>query len=175
MNIYFTADTHLAHPNAIKFCNRPFYDTNNPDCKNRRKCTFHENMGLKIQKCNSIDKCKNLMDSSIINNWNSKVKPNDEIYILGDFAFKNHEFYLSQLNGKKHLIKGNHDKFNFNINSKFESIHLLLDKKINGISIVMCHYAMKVWNKSHYGAWHLYGHSHGTLPDNINNLSMDVG
>ena len=32
--------------------------------------------------------------------------------------------------------------------------------------IVLCHYAMRVWQKSHYGAWMLYGHSHGTLPDN---------
>jgi calcineurin-like phosphoesterase family protein len=34
---------------------------------------------------------------------------------------------------------------------------------------------MKVWNKSHHGAWHLYGHSHGSLPDDINSLSFDVG
>jgi len=34
---------------------------------------------------------------------------------------------------------------------------------------------MRVWNKSHHGAWHLYGHSHGTLPDDKNSLSFDVG
>ena len=34
---------------------------------------------------------------------------------------------------------------------------------------------MRVWNKSHRGAWHLYGHTHGNLPDDIETLSTDVG
>lgn len=39
--------------------------------------------------------------------------------------------------------------------------------------IVLCHYALRVWDQSHYGAWHLYGHSHGNLPSQ--GLSFDVG
>ena len=41
--------------------------------------------------------------------------------------------------------------------------------------IVLLHYAMRVWNRSHHGSWHLYGHSHGSLPDDPNSLSFDVG
>jgi uncharacterized protein len=41
--------------------------------------------------------------------------------------------------------------------------------------VVICHYAMRVWNRSHHGAWHRYGHSHGNLPDTPTSLSMDVG
>jgi hypothetical protein len=33
----------------------------------------------------------------------------------------------------------------------------------------------RFWNRSHHGAWHLYGHSHGNLPDTPTSLSMDVG
>lgn len=47
----------------------------------------------------------------------------------------------------------------------------------NGVAqrIVLCHYAMRVWDQSHYGTWHLHGHSHGTLPDIKEMLSCDVG
>ncbi len=34
---------------------------------------------------------------------------------------------------------------------------------------------MKVWRSSFRGTWHLYGHSHGHLPDDIHSLSFDVG
>jgi calcineurin-like phosphoesterase family protein len=40
-------------------------------------------------------------------------------------------------------------------------------------TIILCHYAMRVWDRSHYGSMHLYGHSHGHLPDY--GKSMDVG
>jgi calcineurin-like phosphoesterase family protein len=34
---------------------------------------------------------------------------------------------------------------------------------------------LRVWNRSHHGSWHLYGHSHGRLPEPPTLLSMDVG
>ena len=39
--------------------------------------------------------------------------------------------------------------------------------------VVLLHYAMKVWPRSHRGALHFYGHSHGTLPGD--SQSVDVG
>ena len=36
--------------------------------------------------------------------------------------------------------------------------------KVEGQDITVCHYAMRVWNKSHFGAWQIYAHSHGELP-----------
>jgi calcineurin-like phosphoesterase family protein len=50
-----------------------------------------------------------------------------------------------------------------------------LELKHDHSLIVMCHYAMRVWNRSHRGAWMLYGHSHGSLPDDPGALSIDVG
>ena len=46
--------------------------------------------------------------------------------------------------------------------------------EISGQAIWLSHYAHRVWPKAHYGAWHLYGHSHGKLPE-TDNLSMDIG
>jgi calcineurin-like phosphoesterase family protein len=42
-------------------------------------------------------------------------------------------------------------------------------------SIVLFHYAMRVWNTSHHGSWSLYGHSHGTLSEDLTSRSIDVG
>jgi calcineurin-like phosphoesterase family protein len=41
--------------------------------------------------------------------------------------------------------------------------------------IALCHYAMRVWKNSFHGSWHLYGHSHGMLPEIPESLSFDVG
>lgn len=52
------------------------------------------------------------MDETIIHNWNEVVKPIDKVYVLGDVAMK--KAYIKQMercNGKKVLIKGNHDIF----------------------------------------------------------------
>ena len=52
------------------------------------------------------------MDETIITLWNRRVTDDDDVYIIGDFAFRNQkpeEWYLSRLNGRKNLIIGNHD------------------------------------------------------------------
>lgn len=146
---YFTSDIHFGHKNILKYDNRPF---------------------------KTIDE----HDSNIIKNWNSLIKPEDFICCLGDFCFSNihyAEYLMSSLNGIKYFIKGNHDKREIIDLYKKSGTYLgALEKiKINGQEIILCHYSMKVWDKSHYGSWHLYGHSHGTLKDDPNSLSMDVG
>ena len=53
------------------------------------------------------------MKEALINNWNTCVKKNEHIYVLGDFSFGDKEYtrqVLSRLNGYKILCKGNHDR-----------------------------------------------------------------
>lgn len=54
------------------------------------------------------------MNRTLINNWNSVVTDEDDVYVLGDFAFrfKTHLLLdtLYRLAGTKYLIVGNHDK-----------------------------------------------------------------
>lgn len=146
MNIFFTSDTHFGHRNIIRFCNRPF---------------------------NSVEE----MDETIISNWNAVVNKKDTVYHLGDFCTWKTKDYLSlfnhyrkRLNGKIFLIEGNHDyKINTNLSKIPISNYGLVDKsplyhiKINKQTIVMCHFAMRVWHKSHFDSWHIYGHSHAKL------------
>lgn len=143
MNCWFTSDTHFCHANILKFCPT-------------------------TRQFPNVEE----MNNAIINNWNACVKPEDTIYHLGDFAFRDHMGILSRLNGKIILMKGNHDK---GLSQIFPNLPPLLDIDVFGQKITLCHYAMRRWNKSHYGAWQLYGHSHGDLPDDMETHSTDVG
>lgn len=149
MNYWFTSDTHFGHANIIKYCKRPFAD--------------------------SVE-----MNEAIIENWNNVVGANDLVYHLGDFAFGREDYIfdglIKRLKGLIVFIKGNHDRLAWRNRGKFYAAHDSYHEiEIGGKDITLCHYAMRVWNKSHHGAWHLYGHSHGSLPDDPNSLSFDCG
>lgn len=51
-------------------------------------------------------------DEFIIKNWNSVVKENDIVYVLGDITMekKSPYFLLSRLNGIKYAALGNHER-----------------------------------------------------------------
>jgi calcineurin-like phosphoesterase family protein len=128
------------------------------------------------------------MNEALIHHWNSMVDPEDDIYHLGDFSLGLNEQgiqnILRRLNGTKYLVLGNHDDkirknpalFLDSHQNFFSGIYEgILEKKIGSKRIIMCHYAMRVWNRSHHGSYHLYGHSHGTLPDDPHARSFDVG
>jgi calcineurin-like phosphoesterase family protein len=149
MRTFFTSDTHFHHANIIKYCNRPFRDTAE-------------------------------MNNTIITNWNAKVGGNDLIYHLGDFAFGREDWHLTmlleKLKGKIIFLKGNHDRLAWRNRQRFFACSdSYREIEVNGQEITLCHYALRVWNKSHHGAWHLYGHSHGTLPDDPHSRSFDCG
>lgn len=147
MTIFFTSDLHLGHKNIIKYSNRPF---------------------------SSIDE----MDSTIINNYNSVVKQGDTVYDLGDFSFRNPKYYLDRFVVQPIRIKGSHDH-DLKDNAprmlvlQLKDLVVLSEQLVYAMSITLCHYAMRSWEQSHYGTWHLFGHHHGMLPPY--GLSFDVG
>lgn len=50
------------------------------------------------------------MESDMVDLWNDKVGPHDKVYILGDVSMSKRGIALfGGMNGKKILIKGNHD------------------------------------------------------------------
>ena len=116
------------------------------------------------------------MDETLVQKWNAKIKPEDRIYHLGDFCWGSREDILKmtrRLHGHIILVLGNHDEIGDPKNYGFASKHQLLEIKLNGTYITLCHYSMRVFNKSHFDAWALYGHSHGTLPPE--GKTWDVG
>jgi calcineurin-like phosphoesterase family protein len=102
------------------------------------------------------------MDEAMIANWNAVVGKGDRVFHLGDFSFVPADPILERLNGEKHLILGNHD-YGERIGTKWASVESLRHLRVEGVDLVLCHYAMRVWRGSHRGAVHLFGHSHGNL------------
>lgn len=146
---WFSSDYHFDHANIIKYANRPF---------------------------KSVEE----MNEAIIANHNACVKPDDDFWFLGDFVFGENKIrkganFLRRLNGRKNLIFGNHDPHTREFGCMFDSYGHYAEISVNKQRIVLMHYAMRIWNKSHHGVWQLYGHSHNTLPDDPTLLSFDAG
>lgn len=103
-------------------------------------------------------------DIVLIERWNSKVSRRDTIFHLGDFCWRNFDYYFNKLNGSIRFVEGNHDELAKKNKKRFASYDKLLEIKIKNQSIVLCHYALVTWRKKHYGSIMLAGHSHHNLP-----------
>jgi calcineurin-like phosphoesterase family protein len=140
MTTWFTADHHFGHTNIIQYVNRPF---------------------------ETVD----AMDVGLIQRWNERVSRKDTVYHLGDFCLGNWsvaQSYLGALNGYIYFVLGGHDKNwakpkNCLPGSKWNILPPLTTRKIEGMEVVLCHYPLLSWEKSHYGSLHLHGHCHGTI------------
>jgi calcineurin-like phosphoesterase family protein len=107
------------------------------------------------------------MDAFLVEVWNQTIAPEDEVWHLGDFAFRvaseRVATLLSVLNGRKRLITGNNDG-----PATLEALGWLTigdyaEIEIEGARVVLCHYPFRTWNGMYKGAYNLHGHSHGQL------------
>lgn len=127
-----------------------------------------------IHYCNRPYSSVKEMDEALIENWNSVVGPKDEVFHVGDFSFSNQpRDYFNRLNGRKVLVFGNHDS-RATKDLPWANVARLLELKFHGLKVTLCHYAMQVWNHSHHGAIQLFGHSHGQLAGNRQQLDVGV-
>ena len=113
------------------------------------------------------------MDAELIRRWNTKVQPDDKVYVLGDMIWKSRDQdasdIIQSLNGQITLIKGNHDHFLHNKQAR----DLLADvKDYDDICVtledgtkrrcILSHFFIPMYNGHHYQGIHLHGHSHFT-------------
>lgn len=165
MNIWFTSDTHYNHKNIVR--------------------------GTTQWESGQFRNFDNLPDHNwaLVKNINDVVQGQDILYHLGDWSFGGFDSireFRERLNvGIIHLILGNHDHHIENnkdeIRQLFASVNHVKFKKIGTSPMFLSHYSHRVWNKGGKDCIHLYGHSHGNLPDyhEINSPQlfkcMDVG
>lgn len=132
-NLFLISDTHFGHAKFL---------------------TFTKDDGSLIRQFPSVE----VMDETMITNWNKHVNKNDQVYHLGDVSISRKNIkVLEQLNGKKVLIRGNHDIFKI-------SDYLPYFKDIRGT-----HRLDKTFILSHYpvhksclgdGIINMHGHIH---------------
>ena len=153
--IFFTADLHFGHENIIRSAHRPYQTAED-------------------------------MDMALIGNWNSAVSPADEVYILGDLTLRGPQQameFLRRLNGRKYLVRGNHDQFADRATfdkTLFQWVRDYHKLFYLGYQFILFHYPIVDWDQRHHGAIHLHGHQHNQPGYNIKNaethlLRYDVG
>lgn len=138
--LFFTSDPHFSHLNICRLCNRPYTE-------------------------------KWEMNKALIDNWNNIVSKDDIVFILGDFCFDQKSVWakiLNALNGRKHLVLGNHDKEKNIPYEMFESVSDMVQlwayneytDKFD--KFFLCHYPVLSYPGYWHGFYHLYGHVHTT-------------
>lgn len=145
MDIWLTSDTHFDHINIIKYENRPFEDN------------------IK-------------MTEELIKNWNSVVKPNDLIFHLGDVFFCKADRMKEiavQLNGRKILIRGNHDKGYSD--TKFRKLGFEVYNYYFINNMLLSHYPQsEIALRTAINNTDLIGNVHGHVHSEINGLDQSI-
>lgn len=155
---WFTSDWHLGHANIIKYCNRPFANVEE-------------------------------QDKTILDNFFSVVKKGDTVYFLGDLSFhvstiKDTLMAIAMAGVDFNVLVGNHDDASavarFSHHQFRKNVYRMLDLEIDRQPVTLCHYPMLTFNRSHHGAWQLYGHHHNggfhrDLPAAVQGKRMNVG
>lgn len=131
---FFTSDTHFNHGNIIRFCRRPFDNAEQ-------------------------------MNEALIRNWNSVVGQDDVVFHLGDFCLGGSAEWakvLDRLNGRIHLVLGNHDMKNFRqgFMHRFEDVSMQRYIEIGKQRIVLNHNPFLCYGGAYGDIWQLFGHVH---------------
>jgi len=77
-------------------------DTHNGD---EPMCRYESSPGVKLRPWSTIQE----MDEGLLERWNSVVKPEDRVYVLGDVGRKASLPFFDRAHGVKNLVDGNHD------------------------------------------------------------------
>ena len=134
MKTFIISDTHFDHANIIKYCERPFANTNE-------------------------------MNLTIIKRWNEVIKKHDKVFFLGDFCLggvKQITHFTELLNGRKHIILGNHDRQpSIYIKAGFETAYsypIIVDD-----FFILSHQPVFLSTSAPYV--NIHGHTHDTSPE----------
>ena len=132
-NIFVVSDTHFGHENIL---------------------TFQNQDGSPVRPFSSGEE----MDQTMIDRWNSVVRPQDHVYHLGDVAMKRvHLDTVGKCNGHKRLVRGNHDIFRTKDYLKFFD-EIYATRVLDGM--IFTHIPTHPESMGRFGV-NVHGHVHG--------------
>jgi calcineurin-like phosphoesterase family protein len=202
-NIFITADTHFDHGNIIKYCNRPFLGPLDRAELDKLGGRWHDG-NWKGEESSDWDITQTgirIMNETLIHNINKTVPENATLIHAGDFCLWPKKpsmlsHYLNRCRDLREQIKcnnmillwGNHDTNHSIANLFRRNGHRLFQwtgqkckiKVTDDLQIVVGHYCEAVWDCSHRGSLHCYGHSHSEIEEGLDRImpgrrSMDIG
>ena len=123
--LWFTSDPHAGHRNILKFCPK---------------------------RSKAVGDLKNISkhDDIIVKRWNSVVKPEDTVIIAGDITIgRSTEYvkkFISRLNGKLILVRGNHDRKGYHYYIKLGFAWVCEEMRLNvaGRRVLISHYPYRL-------------------------------
>lgn len=123
----------------------------------------HFGHGNIIKFCNRPFENAREMDEVMIEKWNAKVKSEDIVMHLGDFAYGGSQYIkrlVQSLNGKISLLLGDHDRETKLWDAGFLDIrrYVTIENKA-----VLFHWPIESWQGAFRKVYHFHGHSHGNL------------
>ena len=138
--VFFIADLHFGHKDVIAFDHRPFKDVEE-------------------------------METEMICKWNAKVSRDDHVFVIGDMfggVTTAHACEIvHSLNGRIHLIRGNHDPRGQVFESLFEdvAVYKQIQVRVRGVKqrVILRHRLLPIFKGHDEGVVMLYGHTHDSI------------
>lgn len=156
-HIFVTSDEHVGHERIIELANRPF-------------TSLEEMKETLIERHNKVVPMGRGHITIHVGDW-----------LWHTLTLEEGSDYISRLNGRHAFLYGNHDEFMEQYGRLLGLDFIRGENKSGGSTIIrfnkhkltLNHYAQRVWEGSHKGHWHVYGHSHNALPGL--GKSFDIG
>ena len=112
-------------------------------------------------------------DAMILSRLNERVKPDDELWLLGDLCTPRVDNVTAMRKAiacrTVHVVVGNHDsRSKFVTCGLFASVEYYAEVgryRRDGYKFVMSHYPMLDWDRAYHGAYMLHGHIHSLPPE----------
>ena len=103
------------------------------------------------------------MNSTLIKNWNKKVKNTDVVFHLGNFAWDpvTARKVLKKLNGIIYFLRGSQDAALAEVIEEFPDVEFMDQSIVELVDFdaILCHYPLAVWNGKDSGTIHMHGHT----------------